>query len=741
MGVIELAQGRISLNKEDTNTFSEDFTQSQEFSDNDGVYLTVEGSGSITFNFGYAVNVDLSVGFDAKIVFKGFDDPFHVENIEFTVTGGFGVIVNTSLVFEGNVGFKYEPHALQVELSEPKMITLGYIPVVLLPTISFEISGGIDAKFGYKLDLDYYAAYTAGVKYSSSGGFEIIKALDTATPNIVISQDINDPDQACATITANLGTEIKFAVELYKIVVPFVSVTPSIDFEISTPVDPQLVGSNCPSNMCTSQNIPTAILFDPTLSFSAVAGVEFTDEFTEIAELLFNSVDGLPELEMNIFNPIEINLPSFGVCNSGGVFGIPFTASCCANTDLTAYPTVPSQSPTTTTPTTAKPTGNILYYLESGRKLEPGDVLYSLTQNTYLKVETSGNKRLVLKNIIGTIQWYPIQTGAIDVELKLWNNGNLKLKDTNGNLLWESGSDEGSEYGPYQLRVSDEWVWTVTNGIPVPEAMGYVYIVNSRDERVWSSGTSHTPSPTNKYVDADLVSMKCQSNTAYVNAWDGDLDKKKSAKFFNGVVSSVHENDKEDRRFKWRYCAPNGFSGSNLISSNGFIFLPTTSEDAPWNKSCTDLSGWENAAIHAINSVYSASNTKDRRWTILCAKLDSNLYRLENCNWINHDKWINFYDEPMEKVYCPNDGVLRGIKSQHDNHREDRQFKLECCEVYQAFPLPHEIFNIFIDDESVFSGANDHQDKFHDTFFGVPAYTSFGPPADVEINDITITGI
>ncbi|XP_062398080.1 hemagglutinin/amebocyte aggregation factor-like [Sardina pilchardus] len=40
--------------------------------------------------------------------------------------------------------------------------------------------------------------------------------------------------------------------------------------------------------------------------------------------------------------------------------------------------------------------------------------------------------------------------------------------------------------------------------------------------------------------------------------------------------------------------------------------------------------------------------------------------------------WVNNFDQSFAHI-CPNDGVIAGISSYHDNHHEDRRFAFKCC--------------------------------------------------------------
>ncbi|XP_005099814.2 hemagglutinin/amebocyte aggregation factor [Aplysia californica] len=73
------------------------------------------------------------------------------------------------------------------------------------------------------------------------------------------------------------------------------------------------------------------------------------------------------------------------------------------------------------------------------------------------------------------------------------------------------------------------------------------------------------------------------------------------------------------------------------------------------------------------------NNKEDRVFDFTCIPLIL-LYFPETfveltCEWSNY---VNDFDQLIE-YQCPNDNVVAGISSYHDNHPEDRRFKFYCC--------------------------------------------------------------
>ncbi|KAK3740219.1 hypothetical protein RRG08_054241 [Elysia crispata] len=78
-----------------------------------------------------------------------------------------------------------------------------------------------------------------------------------------------------------------------------------------------------------------------------------------------------------------------------------------------------------------------------------------------------------------------------------------------------------------------------------------------------------------------------------------------------------------------------------------------------------------------LTSVYSVhdNHREDRRWRLGCKKAPSGA-NPTTCSWT--DDYINAFDEPISFL-CPANYVLTGINSIHSNAAEDRRMKLKCC--------------------------------------------------------------
>eukprot|EP00483_Globobulimina_turgida_P010854 UN10875 len=72
---------------------------------------------------------------------------------------------------------------------------------------------------------------------------------------------------------------------------------------------------------------------------------------------------------------------------------------------------------------------------------------------------------------------------------------------------------------------------------------------------------------------------------------------------------------------------------------------------------------------------YHDNGKEDRRWTFTCGILSS-AHKLVNCGWTGY---LNEWDAALN-FDCPSNGVIRSIWSRHDNGREDRLWRFECCQ-------------------------------------------------------------
>lgn len=77
-----------------------------------------------------------------------------------------------------------------------------------------------------------------------------------------------------------------------------------------------------------------------------------------------------------------------------------------------------------------------------------------------------------------------------------------------------------------------------------------------------------------------------------------------------------------------------------------------------------------------ISSIYSIwrSCKRDRIWSFSCRRIDGAVQSHSNLGL----DWNNEWDRPVFQM-CDNNGYICGLQSEHDNKKEDRRFKFQCC--------------------------------------------------------------
>ena len=98
--------------------------------------------------------------------------------------------------------------------------------------------------------------------------------------------------------------------------------------------------------------------------------------------------------------------------------------------------------------------------------------------------------------------------------------------------------------------------------------------------------------------------------------------------------------------------------------------------DRPLDVECDPQNG---EALSHVKSKY-AGKRRDRYWKWSCTKVLT--IPTTNCSWTGY---LNNWDKPLLH-HCPEDFVMSGISSLHQNNKEDRRWKVKCCraEGYQT---------------------------------------------------------
>eukprot|EP01084_Bolivina_argentea_P133154 234982_1 len=167
--------------------------------------------------------------------------------------------------------------------------------------------------------------------------------------------------------------------------------------------------------------------------------------------------------------------------------------------------------------------------------------------------------------------------------------------------------------------------------------------------------------------------MFCFWDPDFINSYDNPFDNTDGKNDFLAGVYSTHDNDKNDRRWKWKHCH---YLRQPLLQTTRLI---ETYLDETFKRTCDIWQTFGNAGIIGMQSEHDNHN-EDRIFNIECGILPPD-QKMENCVWDNNfGEYSNTYDNLLD-FECPNNGVIRSIHSEHDNDKNDRIFKFECCRV------------------------------------------------------------
>jgi len=212
-----------------------------------------------------------------------------------------------------------------------------------------------------------------------------------------------------------------------------------------------------------------------------------------------------------------------------------------------------------------------------------------------------------------------------------------------------------------------------------------------------------------------------RERTKVINSWDGKMDFKCGDNEVLIGLKSHHDNRKEDRVWQAR-CAMlqtgtvvsgifggfrstgyvNSFDrkfkynlGSKYVMTGLYSYHDGRKEDrrfkiyyAKLRIQCSDsswsgyINKWDGImdfkcrANYAMNGLQShhSNHREDRRYKVRCCNLSNGgKYKISSYKTV----WVNNWDGKMN-YRCPSNGVLVGLYSEHDNRKEDRRFKFYC---------------------------------------------------------------
>lgn len=132
---------------------------------------------------------------------------------------------------------------------------------------------------------------------------------------------------------------------------------------------------------------------------------------------------------------------------------------------------------------------------------------------------------------------------------------------------------------------------------------------------------------------------------------------------------SFHNNNFEDRRFKWGSCAILDSAHSRV---ERFSTLGGTTLDGSWARACP--------GTYVLVSVASGhdNGAEDREFKFGCAEFEKT--RRSGCSWTSY---LNSFDGAVN-FRCTSGKVFAGVRSFHSNAAEDRRFSFLCCDLVVA---------------------------------------------------------
>jgi len=188
------------------------------------------------------------------------------------------------------------------------------------------------------------------------------------------------------------------------------------------------------------------------------------------------------------------------------------------------------------------------------------------------------------------------------------------------------------------------------------------------------------------------VSSDCRW-TGYKNSYDGVLNYQMPNPYVMVGFLSDHDDNKEDRRFKFRECkvtftVQSQDLGQPLASQRQMVWT-----DSPQSGSfSSDNGGWYNSYDDTLN--FKAELAHDGAF--LCGmqtqhsnSAEDRKFKFATCSFTGQgsqrtNTWTSSYCNSWDGVMncdCPSGRAMYGVYSKHSNNKEDRRWKLHCSKV------------------------------------------------------------
>ncbi|KAL1257196.1 hypothetical protein QQF64_012741 [Cirrhinus molitorella] len=144
------------------------------------------------------------------------------------------------------------------------------------------------------------------------------------------------------------------------------------------------------------------------------------------------------------------------------------------------------------------------------------------------------------------------------------------------------------------------------------------------------------------------------------NSYDGPLNFKCPAGQSIYSITSENNDHYEDRVWDFSCQATNGQTSQCYWTSYINNFDQVLFFECPAQQVVAGMSSYHN------------NNYEDRRWQFYCCK---SMFNSANCHWTSY---VNSFDEYFHWT-VPNQNVLTGVHSYHQNNVEDRRWMYKVC--------------------------------------------------------------
>lgn len=190
----------------------------------------------------------------------------------------------------------------------------------------------------------------------------------------------------------------------------------------------------------------------------------------------------------------------------------------------------------------------------------------------------------------------------------------------------------------------------------------YSYHNNKREDRRWKFRCAKFGAQPQYHIESSLSGYK--NDWDKILAWDAGQNK-----MITGF-HSYHNNHREDRRWQFYY----GSTAPALGCQQRYWSGDINGWDSKLSFSCPDRS--------VLNGVMSSHHNykEDRRWRFRCCELPNTVYVKRH----GYSGYINNWDGPMDWICPQSNAAVVGLYSYHDNHREDRRWKIQCGEILKV---------------------------------------------------------